>query len=339
MEAEMTAQAPVLVTGAGGFVGSHLVEHLARSGRTVRALCHYNSRGSFGWLDELAPDVRGNVECVLGDVRDLNCVSEAVRDCDTIFHLAALIGIPYSYQAPQSYIDTNVTGTLNVLQAARACGVKRVVQTSTSEVYGTARFVPMTEEHPLNAQSPYAASKIAADQMALAYARSTGLAVSVIRPFNTFGPRQSARAVIPTIISQIMAGHRSIRLGALHPTRDFTFVTDTAAAFAAVAESPHTVGDVVNAGSGFEISIGDVAREIANVMNVDVNIETTSARVRPAASEVERLYADTDRIRRSTGWVPQYGELNGFRRGLRETVNWFVKEAGGLARQADRYVT
>ncbi|WP_300300027.1 SDR family NAD(P)-dependent oxidoreductase, partial [Ferrovibrio sp.] len=255
----------ILVTGAGGFIGSHLVEHLLADGHDVRALCHYNGHGSLGWLDALAPAQRERMEITLGDIRDRDIVEQAVRGCDTVFHLAALISIPYSYRAAESYSDTNLRGTINVLEAARRYGVQRIVQTSTSEVYGTAQFVPMTEEHPLSAQSPYAASKIASDQMALAFHRSHGVPVTILRPFNTFGPRQSPRAVIPTVMLQAAAGAATIRLGSVEPTRDFTYVADTASAFVAVAQAPDAIGEVINAGSGREISIGDLARLILDI--------------------------------------------------------------------------
>ena len=314
----------VLVTGADGFIGSHLVEHLARQGHSVRAFVLYNSLGSRGWLDP-AP-LGANVEFVAGDIRDAQSVRAAVRDCQVVLHLAALISIPYSYQAPESYLDTNVRGTMNVLQAAREFQVEKVVHTSTSEVYGTARFVPITEEHPLQGQSPYSASKIAADQMATAYFSSFGVPVATMRPFNTYGPRQSARAVIPTVISQIAAGSRTIRLGALHPTRDFNYVADTVRAFVATAESDRAVGEVINIGSNFEISIGDTVKLVAEVMQADVTVQTDAERLRPRDSEVERLWADNAKAKRLLGWEPSYGGREGLRRGLQETVAWFLDE-------------
>ena len=294
----------VLVTGADGFIGSHLVQRLVQSGHQVRGFCFYNSSGSWGWLDTVPENIRSNLEVVLGDIRDPLCVREAMLGCDQVFHLAALIAIPYSYLAPSSYIDTNIHGTLNVVQAARDLGVSRVVHTSTSETYGTAQFVPITEDHPLVGQSPYAASKIGADQIALSYWRSFETPVVVLRPFNTYGPRQSARAVIPTIITQIAAGHRQIQLGALSPTRDFNFVADTCSAFAAVAACDQALGQVVNAASNFEISIGDTAALIAEVMNADVEISTDQQRLRPDGSEVNRLYGDNTRLLQLTGWQP-----------------------------------
>ena len=321
----------ILVTGADGFIGSHLVESLIEQGYHVRAFCIYNSNGSCGWLDSLPDSLKAGLEVFLGDIRDPLCVREAMRGCDQVFHLAALIAIPYSYLAPASYIDTNVHGTLNVVQAARDLGVRRVVHTSTSETYGTAQFVPITEDHPQVAQSPYAASKIAADQIALSYWRSFETPVVVLRPFNTFGPRQSARAVIPTIITQVAAGQKQIRLGALSPTRDFNFVADTCAAFQAIAGCDVALGEVVNAASNFEISIGDTAALIGDVMNVELEILTDEQRLRPEASEVNRLFGDNSRLRHLTGWKPAYGGLEGFRRGLAYTAEWFCDPAN-LAR-------
>jgi NAD dependent epimerase/dehydratase len=323
----------ILVTGADGFIGSHLVEQLVLRGHDVRAFVLYNSLGSWGWLDR----VPQKLDVVAGDVRDAQCVLEAMKGCDVVLHLAALIAIPYSYRAPMSYVETNVAGTLNVVQAATTLGLARVVHTSTSEVYGTARFVPITEAHPLNGQSPYAASKIGADQMALSFHHSFGTPVTVLRPFNTYGPRQSARAVIPTIITQIAAGKRRIRLGATEPTRDFNFVLDTVNAFIAAAESDDAVGEVVNAGSDFEVSIGDTARLIAEVMGVEIEIETDPARVRPAGSEVERLWADHSKLKALTGWAPQFGGRDGFARGLQETAAWFSDPANLALYKTDIY--
>ena len=317
----------VLVTGADGFIGSHLVQSLVLSGFNVRAFCIYNSLGSWGWLDSLDHSLKSQFEVVLGDVRDPICVRQAMMGCDTVYHLAALIAIPYSYVAPASYINTNVHGTLNIVQAARDLGISRVVHTSTSETYGSAQFVPITEDHPQVGQSPYAASKIAADQIALSYWRSFGTPVTVLRPFNTYGPRQSARAVIPTIISQLAAGQRQINLGALSPTRDFNFVSDTCSAFQAIATCDAALGQVLNASSNFEISIGDTAALIADVMNVEYEIVCDEQRMRPDGSEVNRLYGDNSRLRHLTGWQPSYGGLDGFRQGLSTTIEWFTDPA------------
>jgi len=328
----------VLVTGADGFIGSHLTERLVRRGCDVRAFVQYNSFGSWGWLDESPADIRKNLDVFAGDVRDPHGVRTAMTGCDVVLHLAALIAIPYSYHSPQTYVETNVLGTLNIVQAAKGLGVERVVHTSTSEVYGTARFVPITEAHPLQGQSPYSASKIGADQMALSFHAAFGTPVAVLRPFNTYGPRQSARAVIPTIISQIAAGASEIKLGATHPTRDFSFVTDTARAFEALAECDAAVGQTVNAGSGFEISIGDTAQAIIDLMGSDARIVADDQRLRPEASEVERLWAGSDLMKSLTGWSPEYGEGEGFRRGLKETIDWFSDPANLARYKTDRYV-
>ena len=281
----------MLVTGADGFIGSHLTEHLVASGADVRAFVLYNSFSSWGWLDTIDKKMRNELDVFTGDVRDPNGVRVAMKDCDVVMHLAALIAIPYSYHSPDTYIDTNVKGTLNIVQAARDLGVERVVHTSTSEVYGTARFVPITEEHPLQGQSPYSASKIGADQIAQSFYHSFETPVATIRPFNTYGPRQSARAVIPTIITQIAAGANEIRLGATHPTRDFNYVADTVRGFVAVAEADAAIGQVVNVGSNFEISIGDTVKLIAERMGRTVSVVCENERLRPEGSEVERLWA------------------------------------------------
>lgn len=319
----MTSSKNILVTGADGFIGSHVCEELVSRGHNVTALAYYTSFGTWGWLDNTPQEVQNSMNVVLGDVRDPFLVKNVMRDNDVVLHLAALIGIPYSYIAPQSYIDTNVTGTLNVLEAARELSVERVVQTSTSEVYGTAQFVPITEAHPLNAQSPYAASKVGADQLALSYQRSFGTPVTVARPFNTYGPRQSARAVIPTIITQALTSDEPIRLGALTPTRDFNYVGDIARAFALTAESDQGLGDVVNFGSNFEIAIGQVVEAVGLAVGNPIDVEIEESRVRPAASEVDRLWADNAKAGEVYGWSPEYGGLDGFQRGIAETVKWF----------------
>lgn len=321
----------VLVTGADGFIGSHLTEALVRAGYDTRAFVQYNSLGSAGWLDTPAKDVKGQFEIIAGDIRDPNGVATAMEGCDAVLHLAALIAIPFSYHSPDSYVATNVTGTLNVLQAARRLGTARVISTSTSEVYGTAQFVPITEDHPLNAQSPYAATKIGADQLALSFHKSFETPVAVLRPFNTYGPRQSARAVIPTIIGQIAAGERRIKLGALHPTRDFTYAGDTARGFIQAMECDACIGDVTNIGSGFEISIKDTVALIAEVMGADIEIVSDAQRMRPDASEVERLFAGVAKAEARFGWAPDHGGRDGFARGLKKTADWF-QDPGNLAR-------
>jgi len=295
----------VLVTGAGGFIGSHVTEALVQAGATVRAMVHYNSRSDWGQIEWLDADVRGSIEVVSGDIRDPFFCRRAVEDESVVLHLAALIAIPYSYIAPADYVQTNVLGTLNILQACRDAGVERIVHTSTSETYGTARYVPIDEAHPLQGQSPYAATKIGADKIAESFYLSFETPVATIRPFNTYGPRQSARAVIPTIISQLAAGRRRVRLGALEPVRDLTYVKDTAAAFLAVAESPRTAGEVVNVGSGEGISIGDLARLIVEVMGVDAEIASDRQRVRPEKSEVMRLVCNAQKMLKLTSWRPR----------------------------------
>ena len=305
-----------MITGAGGFIGSHLVELTVQRGYAVRAFVHYNSLGTAGWLDR--SPYRAQVEIVHGDVRDLDTVAGAVRGCDAVFHLTALIGIPYSYVSPLAYLGTNLEGTYNVLQAARDTGVGRVLITSTSETYGTAQYVPIDEKHPPNAQSPYAASKVGADQLALSFHRAFGLDVRIVRPFNTYGPRQSARAIIPTIVSQIVAGRTRLRLGNLEPTRDLTFVLDTVAGFLAIADCASCVGTATNIGVDEEISIRDLARRIGTLMEVEVSFELDPARTRPLESEVERLRCDNRRIRALTGWSP----ASTLDAGLRATIGW-----------------
>ncbi len=327
----------VLITGADGFIGSHLTEALVRAGHRVRAFVLYNSFNSWGWLDHCGRDVKGQFEVFAGDIRDPHGVKTAMQGCDAVLHLAALIAIPYSYHSPDTYVDTNVKGTLNVVQAARDLGVGKVVHTSTSEVYGTARFVPITEDHPLQGQSPYSASKIGADQIAMSFHTSFNTPVVTLRPFNTYGPRQSARAVIPTIITQIAHGLRQIKLGAVHPTRDFNYVADTVAGFRAALESNRGIGEVINIGSNFEISIGDTARTIARVMGVEIAILADEQRLRPEKSEVERLWASNTKAAELLNWQPQYGGLEGFRRGLTETVAWFTKPDNLQVYKADIY--
>jgi len=327
----------ILVTGADGFIGSHLTEELVRAGHDVRAFVYYNSFNSWGWLDHAPEDIRRSLDVFAGDIRDPHGVRQAMKGCDVVLHLAALIAIPYSYHSPDAYVETNVRGTLNVLQAARDLGVSKVVHTSTSEVYGTARSVPITEDHPLQGQSPYSATKIAADQLALSFHCSFGTPVAVIRPFNTYGPRQSARAVIPATIIQIANGRKKIHLGSLHPTRDFNYVGDIVRGFIATAASDRAVGQVLNVGSNHEISIKDTIGLIAELMDAVVEVETETARVRPEKSEVERLCADNRRARELLGWAPAYAGRDGLRRGLVETIAWF-RDPANLARyKADLY--
>ena len=327
----------VLVTGADGFIGSHLTEALVRQGYAVRAFVLYNSFNSWGWLDQAPTEVRNAIDVFAGDIRDPHGVKVAMQGCDAVLHLAALIAIPYSYDSPDAYVDTNVKGTLNVLQAARALGVGRVVHTSTSEVYGTARFMPITEEHPLQGQSPYSATKIAADQLAYSFYASFNLPVVIARPFNTYGPRQSARAVIPTIIGQIASGARRLKLGALHPTRDFNYVADTVAAFIAALDSDRGLGEVINFGSNFEVSIGDTVGLIAELMGANIEIETEAIRLRPEKSEVERLWADNRKALELLDWSPAFGGIDGFRRGLAETIRWFSAPENLAAYKVGRY--
>lgn len=316
----------VLVTGGMGFIGSHLTERLVRDGADVRVLGRYNSQGSLGWLDH--SDTKGQFEAVLGDIRDPDCVRTACRGVHTIFHLAALIGIPYSYVAPSSYVDTNIQGTLNVLQAAQQMDAQRVVHTSTSEVYGTALKVPIDEAHPLQGQSPYSATKIAADKLAESFYRSFDLPVVTARPFNTFGPRQSMRAVIPTIINQALSGAQ-VRLGSLTPTRDFNYVTNTVEGFLAAATGANAVGKTYNLGFGEEISIGDLARLIFEIAGVEPRLQTEEERLRPDKSEVNRLLADSTLARRELGWTPAIG----LREGLTRTLEWCRGETSERAGQ------
>lgn len=333
----ITINSTVLVTGADGFIGSHLVETLVRQGYKVRAFVLYNSFNSWGWLDSCSEEAKGQFEVFAGDIRDPHGVKEAMKGCEYVLHLAALIAIPFSYHSPDTYVDTNVKGTLNVLQAARELGIKRVIHTSTSEVYGTARFVPITESHPLQGQSPYSATKIAADQLAYSFYASFELPVVIARPFNTYGPRQSARAVIPTIISQIANGKNQIKLGAVSPTRDFNFVHDTVAGFISAMNSEKGLGEVVNFGSNFEISIGETVELIAEVMNTKVEIITDEVRLRPENSEVERLWADNTKAKELFEWQPNYGGRDGFKRGLAETAEWFSNPENLAAYKANIY--
>ncbi len=327
----------VLVTGADGFIGSHLTEALVIAGYDVRAFVMYNSFNSWGWLDKCLPQVKGHFEVFSGDIRDPHGMMKAINGCDAVLHLAALIAIPYSYHSPDTYVDTNIKGTLNVLQAARELNISKVIHTSTSEVYGTAQFVPITEQHPLQGQSPYSASKIGADQMALSFYSSFNTPVVVLRPFNTYGPRQSARAVIPTIITQIANGERTIKLGALSPTRDFNFVTDTVAGFIAALRSDNGVGEVINLGSNYEVSIEETAYLIADIMGEKVDFYTDAQRIRPEKSEVNRLWACNMKAQLLLDWQPQYAGLDGFRKGLSETITWLEKPENLSNYKADIY--
>lgn len=312
----------VVVTGADGFIGSHLTEALVARGADVTAFCYYNSFNSLGWLDTAPAETTEQLRIFMGDVRDPNGVRESLKDSDVVFHLAALIGIPFSYHSPDSYVDTNVKGTLNVLQAARDLDLERVVVTSTSEVYGTALYVPIDENHPRQGQSPYSATKIGGDAMADAFYRSFDLPVVTVRPFNTYGPRQSARAVIPTIITQLLAGVRELKLGSVTPTRDLNFVADTTAGFIALAECDAAVGRDVNVGAGREISVGDLAAKLIEITGTEARIVTDEVRLRPGKSEVERLLASSELVRDLTGWEPRVS----LDEGLRRTVEWFSDE-------------
>jgi NAD dependent epimerase/dehydratase len=311
----------VLVTGADGFIGSHLTEELIKQGFNVKAFIFYNSFNSLGWIDSLPQNIKKNIEIFSGDIRDPHGVKNAMSDCDIVFHLAALIAIPYSYISPDSYVDTNIKGTLNVLQAAKQLGTKRILVTSTSEVYGTAQFVPITELHPLQGQSPYSATKIGADKIAESFYRSFNLPITIVRPFNTYGPRQSARAVIPTIISQLLQGFNEIKLGCLSPTRDFLFVKYTCNGFIEISKSENTIGEEINIATQSEISIGDLTKMLIDKINKNATIISDKERIRPENSEVNRLFGSNEKLRRLTAWSPKYTLENG----LNETILWFRK--------------
>lgn len=308
----------VLVTGADGFIGSHLTERLVKEGADVKAFVYYNSFGRWGWLDEIETSLMENIEIFPGDIRDQKRVREAVKGMEVVFHLASLIAIPYSYHAPESYVQTNIGGTLNVLNACHQEGIKRLIHTSTSEVYGTAQYVPIDEKHPLQGQSPYSATKIGADMLAESFHRSFHLPVVIVRPFNTFGPRQSARAVIPTILSQLYQGNKKIKLGALHPTRDFNFVEDTVSGFLALAETTTAIGRVVNVGSGREISIGDLVEMLFRITGRNAEIICDKERLRPKKSEVDRLLCDASQVKELTGWQSRHT----LEEGLAITARW-----------------
>jgi NAD dependent epimerase/dehydratase len=327
-----------LVTGAEGFIGSHLGEYLRRAGHEVTAYVLYNSFGKAGWFDSDDFQAKGQIPVVAGDIRDADSLQAAMVGHDVVIHLAALIAIPYSYQAPRSYLETNVIGTMNVMEAARRAGVARVVHTSTSEVYGTAQYVPIDEKHPLVGQSPYSASKIGADQVAHSYWSSFGVPVTTVRPFNTYGPRQSQRAFIPSVIVQLLSGAASISLGSLSPTRDLTFVTDTAEGFRAVAEGTGGLGEIFNMGSGFEISMGEVVEMLSEISGRKVAVTEDPARVRPENSEVERLWSDSSKIESAFGWTPGHAGRDGLHRGLEKTYAWFRDNSDEAGYDAKRYV-
>ena len=308
----------VMVTGADGFIGSHLTEELVRKGEKVKAFCYYNSFGTWGWLDTLPREIKNEIEVFMGDIRDPNGVRHAMEGQDIVYHLAALIAIPFSYHSPDSYVDTNIKGTLNVLNAARQVGTKRLLVTSTSEVYGTAQYVPIDEHHPFQGQSPYSATKIGADRLAESFYRSFDLPVSIVRPFNTYGPRQSGRAIIPTIITQLLAGQQEIKLGSLTPTRDFNYVKDTAHGFMAIADCDAAIGQEINIATGVEHSIGDLANELIAQINPSARIVCEAERLRPEKSEVNRLLGDATKLRTLTDWKPQYT----FEQGLAETIEF-----------------
>ena len=314
-----------LVTGADGFIGSHLVELLLSKNINIKAFCLYNSLGSKGWLDTLSKEKLDNIEIFFGDIRDQDSVYEAAKGCNIIFHLAALISIPYSYKSPSSYIDTNIRGTLNVLNAVRSLELDHMIHTSTSETYGSAQYVPIDEIHPLVGQSPYAASKIGADQLAISFWRSFSTPVSILRPFNTYGPRQSRRAIIPEVISQISQNKNKLKLGNLSPTRDFNFVEDTCEAFYAVSKAKNTHGEVLNAASNFEISIKETVYLISELMMKDIEIEEDSRKVRPNLSEVNRLFGCNKKLIEMTAWKPRFIGKQGFKKGLNETIQWFTQ--------------
>lgn len=315
----------ILLTGADGFIGSHLAELLVTNGLQVRALAQYNSFGTWGWLDSLNKKTLDNLEVVTGDIRDPHFCNDLVKGCNKVLHLAALIAIPFSYKAPQNYIDTNISGTCNLLQSSLLNNVERFIQTSTSEVYGSAQYVPIDEKHPLSGQSPYAASKIGSDQIALSFYKSFQLPLVVIRPFNTYGPRQSARAVIPSVIIQLLQNNE-ISLGSLQPTRDFNYVSDITRGFFNALDSDDAFGEVINLGSNYEISVGDTASLISNIMGKEVSINQAHERLRPSNSEVERLFSSNEKAKKLLNWEPEYKGLSGFKKGLEETIAWFSRD-------------
>jgi dTDP-glucose 4,6-dehydratase len=318
----------VLITGADGFIGSHLTEQLVKQGHKVKAFTYYNSFNTWGWLDTLPKEIMNEVEVFTGDIRDPYGVKESMKSIDVVYHLAALIAIPFSYHSPDSYVDTNIKGSLNVLQAARDLGTSRVLVTSTSEVYGTAQYVPIDEKHPFQGQSPYSATKIGADRLAESFYRSFNMPITIVRPFNTYGPRQSARAVIPTIITQLLAGEEEIKLGSLTPTRDFNYVKDTADGFIEIAKSDKTIGEEINIATQKEISVGQLAKELIRQINPNAKIVCEEQRLRPEKSEVNRLLGSNEKIMRLTNWKPNYT----FEEGLAETIEF-------LKNNLDKYKT
>lgn len=329
----------VLVTGADGFIGSHLVEHLSTMDCNIKAMCIYNSFNSWGWLDTLDKNITKNIDIFLGDVRDIKSVNQACKNIDYVFHLASLIAIPHSYNSPYSYLQTNAMGTMNIMEACLTNNVERVIHTSTSEVYGNMNKMPIKEESLIYAKSPYSATKIAADQIAYSYYSSFDIPVSIVRPFNTYGPRQSSRAIIPTIITQLLNSNKSIQLGALYPTRDFSYIKDTINGYILMAKSKKSIGEVVNIGSGYEISIGDLYDLICKIMDVKIQINTDITRIRPKKGEVFRLKADNKKAKKLIGWMPEYSNRKGLTEGLRETVKWFKNKDNIVSYKSDRYTT
>jgi NAD dependent epimerase/dehydratase len=327
----------VLVTGADGFIGSHLTEALVRQGFEVKAFVFYNSFNSWGWLDSCDPEIKDKFEVFAGDIRDPHGVRQALKGMDAVLHLAALIGIPFSYHSPDAYLETNIRGTLNVLQAGRDLGLQKIIHTSTSEVYGTAKYIPIDEDHSLQGQSPYSASKIGADQIANSFFTSFETPVITVRPFNTYGPRQSARAIIPTIITQILSGKFDIKLGSTKPTRDFNYIADTVKGFIAALNSTTAFGEVINIGNGYEISMGDTVKLISEIIGKQVNIVSDEIRFRPQKSEVERLWASNEKAKRLLNWQPSFNGIEGFRRGLQKTIEWFADSNNMNKYKAERY--
>jgi NAD dependent epimerase/dehydratase len=329
----------VLVTGADGFIGSHLVEHLTSLGCNVKAMCIYNSFNSWGWLDTLDVNITNNIDITLGDIRDIKSVNNACKNIDYVFHLASLIAIPHSYNSPYSYLQTNALGAMNIMESCLANNVERVIHTSTSEVYGNLKKMPIKEDDLIFAKSPYSATKIAADQIAYSYYSSFDVPVSIVRPFNTYGPRQSNRAIIPTIITQVLTNNKSIKLGALYPTRDFSYIKDTVRGFILAARSKKSIGETINIGSGYEISIGDLYDIICKITNVELKVKKDSTRIRPKKGEVFRLKADNKKAKKLLGWTPQYANRQGLIRGLKETIDWFKIDSNLLKYKSDRYTT